>query len=479
MALLDLPAEILQQILLECFVNRGWKRVLRLRLVNKLFAAEVLGMIYTHDLLDGYFQSLSGNSAQARPPYIAGYMAYRASKEPVDGMVNLVTIREVTQRISRELNLELDRETTCNRECMVTLCSQVARGSYSLASIFDKSTVRPNDGDLALHLLAAAAFMNLLQLSTKMVEQKCPFERTSSLFGNPVQHALRHGSLDMVKLFPRVYSNSNHLHEAARNGSFDCFKHLYDIDTVNFAAHGTPNPWRFEYSSSIDRRSSALETWLFTPSIDVFKYVMEIRQTSEEWKGPLNEGLLARLMTNYAATGKATMARYILHEHNAPVDVLALWKKHTPLLRACHNGQTEMVQLLINLGAKTKGAVELAAAGGHEQTVRTLLDHGAEVSGAVLSNPAKLGRISMVRLLLDNGADPNEGSPNALVTAIALEHKAMFNLLLERGAVLSKEVGEECVKRAKADGLESMLVFLEEIGVDIVTTWLGSHDFLL
>jgi hypothetical protein len=75
-----------------------------------------------------------------------------------------------------------------------------------------------------------------------------------------------------------------------------------------------------------------------------------------------------------------------------------------------------------------------------------------------------------VQLLLDAGVDANEsiGAESPLASAIGMEHVVLFNLLLERGADLdSPGTAEECVRRAKKDGLESMLTLLEEHGVDI------------
>jgi hypothetical protein len=55
-----------------------------------------------------------------------------------------------------------------------------------------------------------------------------------------------------------------------------------------------------------------------------------------------------------------------------------------------------------------------------------------------------------------------------LASAISMEHTELFNFLIERGADLDTSgTAEECVKRAKKDGLDSMLSLLKEHGVDV------------
>jgi ankyrin repeat protein len=98
------------------------------------------------------------------------------------------------------------------------------------------------------------------------------------------------------------------------------------------------------------------------------------------------------------------------------------------------------------------------------------LNIGVKATGA-LAKGSKVSYLDIVRLLLDAGIDANEtvGRRSPLVSAISLEHTAMFNLLLERGADLSEDKAKRCVRKAKAkaQGLESMLRLLEERGVDV------------
>jgi ankyrin repeat protein len=85
-----------------------------------------------------------------------------------------------------------------------------------------------------------------------------------------------------------------------------------------------------------------------------------------------------------------------------------------------------------------------------------------------LLKAAEGGYIEIVRLLLDSGVDPNEtvGLANPLASAIAKEHTALFSLLIEREVDLNTDrVAKECVKRARKDGLDSMLLLLQARGI--------------
>jgi ankyrin repeat protein len=87
-----------------------------------------------------------------------------------------------------------------------------------------------------------------------------------------------------------------------------------------------------------------------------------------------------------------------------------------------------------------------AAQAGHTETVRTLLDAGADVNArrgggakgrTALIDAAGAGHAEIVRLLLGKGADPNargDGDATALIEAARGGHAAVAELLLERRA---------------------------------------------
>ena len=79
-------------------------------------------------------------------------------------------------------------------------------------------------------------------------------------------------------------------------------------------------------------------------------------------------------------------------------------------------------------------------------------------------------------MLLDHGADVNEGAPPPIVRTVELEYTTMFGLLIERGAILDMpETGGEAVRRAKVYGLESRLTLLEIHGVPLSFDQIRDH----
>ena len=83
----------------------------------------------------------------------------------------------------------------------------------------------------------------------------------------------------------------------------------------------------------------------------------------------------------------------------------------TPLFRAAESGQKETVKLLI--GAETENTMVLAAKGGNISVVRMLLDAGADPNmknskGCTpLFMSASEGHLGITKLLLQRGAQPN------------------------------------------------------------------------
>jgi ankyrin repeat protein len=148
-------------------------------------------------------------------------------------------------------------------------------------------------------------------------------------------------------------------------------------------------------------------------------------------------------------------------------------------------GHVAVVELLLDNGADPNIAIAPAASRGHFLLLRKLLERGITPKSAVTGvlgdlrhfDPARLlsnmqagPYLDVVRLLLDAGLGPNEntGKNSPLAGAVSAEHTALLEFLLERGADLhSTGTAEECVRRAKKDGLVSMLLLLKAHDVDV------------
>ncbi len=180
-----------------------------------------------------------------------------------------------------------------------------------------------------------------------------------------------------------------------------------------------------------------------------------------------HEGVTA-LMIAARCNGSAPLVRYLLSKGADPKAADAMGG--TALMRAAQAGNTEVVRLLIERGADVntqpppgfalprfgrppkfpadaKGVTPLvlAAAGGNAETVRLLLDHGADPHAKALGSVTPLAAAAwrnepeMIKLLLAKGADPNarefRGASPLIVAAASDEPgPEVARLLLAKGA---------------------------------------------
>ncbi|KAI4729362.1 hypothetical protein E4T49_02893 [Aureobasidium sp. EXF-10728] len=119
----------------------------------------------------------------------------------------------------------------------------------------------------------------------------------------------------------------------------------------------------------------------------------------------------------------------------------------------------EVEEILIAYGADVNGIndytpLQVAASQeehqGHEQKVLKLLRHGADIhaagrKGTAFEQAAANGRTEIVRLLLDQGADPSNSELGAALRAASANgHELTVQLLLENGACMEALENHEC-----------------------------------
>lgn len=173
-----------------------------------------------------------------------------------------------------------------------------------------------------------------------------------------------------------------------------------------------------------------------------------------------------------------------------------LWSGETPLMTAASAGNIDVVKSLLAHGANINAkeprrgqtALMWAIADGHPEVARLLIDNGADVraksykfggfrsmvfatyggdipvtsSGGYtpLLFAVKAGDLDTTRLLLEKGADVNEGTPeegSALLMAVAAGHEKLALFLLEKGAdpnATSAGDGMTALHYAMSDGLK-------------------------
>ena len=157
--------------------------------------------------------------------------------------------------------------------------------------------------------------------------------------------------------------------------------------------------------------------------------------TAPEYQKLMSENTDGLLML-FAARGDVETVRYLL-EHGADIhakDVLAL-------ILASGNGHRDVVELLLDRGADIHAdkdtALRCASKKGHRDVVELLLDRGADIHAKdswALRFASVNGHRDVVELLLDRGADIHADNNGALTWASEKGHRDVVELLLDRGA---------------------------------------------
>lgn len=159
------------------------------------------------------------------------------------------------------------------------------------------------------------------------------------------------------------------------------------------------------------------------------------------------------------------------------------WYRDTPLIVAAAYGHTEVVKLLLDKGAHVnmgneggETALHYAARHGHTKVMQILLEHGADPDGkgtgcgTPLQWAVRGGQPQSVKTLLDYGVDINQRGTDgetALSTAVS-HYPDMISFLISLGADVNTRADNGCTPLHKAYWAENKEVarLLLERGAD-------------
>ncbi|KAF2277257.1 ankyrin [Westerdykella ornata] len=492
MHLLDLPRELLDEIVKQAILARQLKRALRLRLVNKFFASAVMEAIYTYHLLDYFSEDLYDRKASKK--IVLPYFIHRlSSPKSVHGFPYLECIRTAAEEVHKA-NQGCDNSQSVAIETYLRpLCTAALPQGYphmggddvvNLRQIYHRRA-EVTDKQYELSLFAAAIITNTFPMIERamekdyVVEALDPDTDPNVIFGEYLEIAAKYGTEHTVEyLLTNGVSTSEIKCEqratllayAARAGRADMVRFIYA-----FKADDDDLPWATETGRM------ALQNTVDTPSPAIFDFLAELRKLHA--LEPPNQPLYS-LLSTHSWSGNVEIVKRLL-------ELKPLFPKsrrsgipysETPEAyflpagrAACWRGHKEVLDCLLAHGAEPASRfVSAAAECGHLELARELLDRGFPAPKWLFHS--RCGDVGPIRLLLDAGTSPewfhdpdgwcHASSPSSLVCAIALENEALFKLLLERGAHLNKWAGD-CYITAKVNGLESMVLLLEAHGVDI------------
>ncbi|KAF2867304.1 ankyrin repeat-containing domain protein [Massariosphaeria phaeospora] len=429
-SLLDLPVELFHAVLVECIRVRIPKRALRLRLVNRLFASEVIRVIHEYHILED-------NILRVRQLGSVGaeYLSRRLLRTKLPIAPQWANIRCIATRLAQEDDEAVREERYA--AYVQLLCGELARRcDFSMSSICMRAELadRYDERNCGKYfrehdLLTAAAYTNKIAVIEEVInDPDYPGIRVGyeGSFGNPFDMAAsrgHHAVLDLLYRTQGEFAGDNNLLAAV------VFRRL-SLD-IEIAKRFLPTRWTKKYLEGNEGLNMLnLERALRTPSVEIFQMVMQVKESTAY--PTFTEQGLNNLLGFAARHGWLEMVQYLL-SIGAPVDVLSL------------------------RGVFLKGHMDIA---------QLLLDHGAEFTAKEMGYAAEKGRWEMVRWLAAQGVDLNVADPSPLISALLFERADVARELVALGATADAEFGRMAKIKAENDGLDSMVVLAEELSLE-------------
>ena len=391
-------------------------------------------LLYPLRLLDGCKQRTRNMGKMA-----ADYVTHRLLHTSLPVHPEWAQIR----RIAALLALEDDEQKENYAHYVKILCHRavdIDDPMMSIACAAEKFPRWDEEWNYDYNLLAAAAYTNKCRIIEQFVNQPPNLRTVGGLFGHPLLCAAEMGhdaALDI--LFGNFETDRNFLlpYVSAR-ASTRMVKRFMPTEPVYKPKYmPAPTPNVFIY---------------WTPNVETFDMLLELHPEKA-----LKEKDLKTLLEHAASRGWEDLVRHILNMGTSPDD------PYGKLLTLAEQTNLYFADCFFKLGSPLMRACER----GFESIVRVLLEHKAFRHKEALTTAVKGGNLNVVNLLIEYGANVNEGSPLPIVSAINQERKDIFQALLEQGAALDGENGAKAVESARKEGLTSMLALLEERGVDI------------
>ena len=277
-------------------------------------------------------------------------------------------------------------------------------------------------------LIAAAAYTGHLSIVQELSEHDVRTMTRTAM--QTYTAAARGGKTDIIDYLlcisdPRQeeYCKSM-LQTASEKGALNTVQHL-------LASEWMPDVWNDSENQNWFNKVMA------SPNVDILKALRQYQEASAPPETSMSEHHFAHALSVAAARGYTDLVAYLLGI-NVSIDESIRATGCCPLWLACCQD-------------------------GHEPVIRLLLEHGASSWDPTMAAAAAagIGRFDVVKLLVAYGAEVNGSNPALLVSAVQREHTSMFYWLMEHGAELTGAVYEEAMKLAIEDGLESMIELLE------------------
>jgi hypothetical protein len=402
----------------------------------ELFSTEVIKLLGPLQLLDDVVVHADKTGGIDVAYFSQRLLSTQPSLSPRLDNIRRITLRFVRSDINADATIG---ENERYREYIQILSTLLVKHSVCyVKDLFQFDPWAANPHNQNYDCLTAATLMGNFSIVQELSDRKEIMSNDIGTFRDPYTAAAMNGDIIIIgTLYRKLRLYHPHTYEsvlvrqlgaASSIGSARTVEHLLALD------------WNL---NSDWKRVCSWGTFLdalITPDIETFQILMRLKEQTPN--KDLRQDQLDTLLCLAAEKGWEDMVNHILK----------MCKKKAPVIPPTR-------AMYISLYA--------ACASGSEEVVRLLLRHKAVVHDDMLEIAVKRGRLGIVKILLDHGADTNNLVPHPIVSAVQLEHRDMFDLLLSYGADLAKS-GPAAAKEAQEVGLQSMLALLGQHGVGIL-----------
>ncbi|PGH00841.1 hypothetical protein AJ79_08093 [Helicocarpus griseus UAMH5409] len=317
--------------------------------------------------------------------------------------------------------------------------------------------------DAALHILCAAAYVGHTQLVESLLKQGTDCNLKSDVFGRPLCLAAFRGNIDIVKLLLAAGAKPQ----------------AYLRRPDNFNWHSNPR------MAMIDLPETPLQAAAYGGKDEIVKELMQPKYDIPLSGVDYNQAVICALRAGHVAIAERLIDGRDLSKQYPGInpDVFE-WA----LIEACREGVPDSITMCLNRGASANSdsveavpCLSFAAVSGSEDAVRILLENGADPNKRARSTPlakaASAGHLGVVKLLLEYGAERNKVPRMQwpVMKAAAGGHEQVVRYLVENGCLIVGDekykgyswtfVGQKAYERALENGHTSVAEALLELGV--------------
>ncbi|CAO2648638.1 Nn.00g079050.m01.CDS01 [Neocucurbitaria sp. VM-36] len=492
--LLDLPAEILREILVRAVTVRGLKRALRLRLVNRLFSQEITQALLASSIPDEYIaineietSRWPGRSrwseTSREPEYHAFWQAYltnRVMSQRGPLLPLLKFVHKVAEHLCKATG---DRDVGNLRNYVHNLCYwayQMLKGTRSPRS-------EPPHWDQPHFLLRAAIITGCSAVVEHVLNgpdfvaaftPRCAIGEFEP-WQSAVYLAAQRGHTNMLeKAFLDRRLDTRELREVALSAAI----REGDLPLMEFIMEPRWGPPDF-FSSSLCVEENLVAGIMQSPRVDFFARVFDLFASHKTLRYPIeiHPPDINKILYHvaYSKPQRVDVAEWLLAAiHREAPQRFDLGKRGSQLHRAVTGGNEKIARLLLPLlvehGAQPNGTdadvLVQTTDPGRLDIARPFIER--IIPDIILAYPVKSGRLDIVRMLVEFSKEAKanlhlkhrviwelERTP-IVEYAIMTENTELCSYLIANGAQC-----RDALTKAVEVGLESMVHFLLENGV--------------